>query len=359
LSNWFVRRSRERFWASDRQDRDKLDAYWTLYEVLLETTKLIAPFVPFLAETLWRELTRPFATATDSSPNAAKPNAASPTTAQSQGVPDSVHLCDYPVPSEANRNPDLAGSMRVLREIASLGRAARAAAKLKVRQPLSRVEVVLRDDRYTAWLSQHDALVCDELNVKAVDYTTDGQAYVEYVVVPNFKRLGPRVGRQMPAVKKALGDADGGKLLEEMQQHGKITLQVGGETLELDGEDVEVRLAAREGWTAAQGRDCVVVLSTEVTAELRLEGIAKDAIRMIQNRRKDLQCEFTDRIEIGLVSSESEVTEALEAHRQRIIDETLADVCGFDALPAAEGVTVKLGDYEAELFVRTVAKPPV
>jgi isoleucyl-tRNA synthetase len=344
LSNWYVRRSRDRFWASDKRDRDKLDAYWTLYEVLLETTKLVAPFVPFLAETLWQQLTAPFA------PQRRQPQ-------QERGLPDSVHLCDYPQPHDERIDADLSAAMRTLREIASLGRAARATAKLKVRQPLQRVEVVLRDDRYADWLRQHNALVCDELNVKQVEYTTDGRDYVEYVVVPNFKRLGPRVGRKMPAVKQTLLSADGGELLAEMQEHGKIRIEVDGEQLELDSEDVEVRLSAREGWTAAQGRDCVVVLSTEVTEELRREGIAKDAIRMIQNRRKDLACQFTDRIEIGLVAEDADVRAAVEAHRSWIASETLADAVDFAPLPETEAVSVKMGDYSAELFVRTVVKP--
>ncbi|WP_164101129.1 isoleucine--tRNA ligase [Candidatus Laterigemmans baculatus] len=343
LSNWFVRRSRDRFWASDRNDPDKLDAYWTLYEVLLETSKLIAPFVPFLAETLWQNLTAPFRGADAE--------------ATASSVPDSVHLCDYPEPSTANLDADLSTAMHVLREIASLGRAARASAKLKVRQPLARVEVVLADDTHTEWLRRHDNLVREELNVKAVDYTTDGREYVQYDVVPNFKRLGPRVGRHMPAVKKALAAADGGRLLVELQRDSKIELDVDGEVFELDGEDVEVRLSARPGWAAAQGRDSVVVLSTEVTEELRREGIAKDLIRTIQNRRKELGCEFTDRIEVAVVGDSEEVRAAVEEHRERIVNETLADLLEYEPIAETEPLTASLGDDDVQLYIRVVCTP--
>lgn len=344
LSNWYVRRSRDRFWANDRNDPDKLDAYWTLYEVLLETTKLIAPFVPFLAETLWQNLTSPFVEGARKA-------------GQDCQIPDSVHLCDYPAGSEANRDQDLSAAMKVLREIASLGRAARAGEKLKVRQPLSQVEVVLSDDRFTAWLRNHDNLVREELNVKAVDYTTDGREYVQYVVVPNFKRLGPRVGKHIPTVKKLLAAADGGKLLNELQRSGKIVLDLEGETLELDGEDVEVRLTARAGWTAAQGRDSVVVLSTEITRELLLEGIANDAIRMIQSRRKELGCEFTDRIEVGIPSDDADVLAAIESHHERIARETLADVLEFKRINETEPVEIKLNETTALLYLRVVCTP--
>ncbi|MEM6366232.1 MAG: class I tRNA ligase family protein, partial [Planctomycetota bacterium] len=165
LSNWYVRRSRDRFWSKQVDAPDKLDAYWTLYEVLLELSKLIAPFTPFLAETLWRELSRPFGS----------------------NALISVHLCDYPIPDESRTDHTLSDSMSLLREIASLGRAARADAKLKVRTPLSKVEVILADESRLAWLRDHDALVRDELNVKVVDYTTYGGDYVQYTVVPNFK----------------------------------------------------------------------------------------------------------------------------------------------------------------------------
>jgi len=344
LSNWYVRRSRDRFWASDRRDPDKLDAYWTLYEVLLETTKLVAPFVPFLAEKVWHHLVQPFF---EGDSQKGYPSE----------IPDSIHLCDYPTPRTEVMDSQLSASMELLREIASLGRAARAAVKLKVRQPLQRVEVVLTDDRFTDWLSLHNDLVCKELNVKRVDYTTDGRNYVQYAIVPNFKRLGPRVGRYLPAIKQQLVGADGGKLLAELNQHGKISLAIEGQFFDLDEEDIEIRLSPREGWTAAQGKFCVVVLSTEVTPELTREGIANDCIRMVQNRRKEIGCAFTDRIELGFLTSDEQTQVGIEEHRQRIAEETLADVLEFAAIQETPPVTITVGENDLEMYLRVIRKP--
>ncbi|MEL6110189.1 MAG: class I tRNA ligase family protein, partial [Planctomycetota bacterium] len=303
LSNWYVRRSRDRFWASDKESQDKHDAYWTLYESLVELTKLSAPFTPFLADTLWHRLTEPFAGRTL----------------------ESVHLCDFPSSDPTRIDSALSDSMRLLREIASLGRAARASEKLKVRLPLSEVTVILTDDSQIDWLRSHDALVREELNVKAVHYTTEGDQYVQYSVVPNFKRLGPKVGKQVPAVKKALGEADGNVLLAQLQSEGIVKLELGEQTIELDSQDIEVRLKAKDGWTAAQGLDCVVVLNTEVTPELQREGIAKDLIRVVQSQRKEIGCQYTDRIVVAVEPSNDEVRVAIEEHREMICEETLAD----------------------------------
>ncbi len=326
LSNWYVRRSRDRYWAKDSQSADKHDAYWTLYEVLVQLTKLIAPFVPFLAERLWQELTRPFG----------------------DRVLSSVHLCDYPEADAERIDTELSTSMKVLREIASLGRAARADARLKVRLPLAAVEVVLSEDAQIAWLQSHDSLVREELNVKSVAYTTDGGDYVQYSVAPNFKRLGPKVGKQIPVVKKLLGEADGNELLSQLQSTGVVSLSLpDGSVLELDDEDIEVRLQAREGWAAAQGASCVVVLNTEVTDDLRREGIAKDLIRAIQSQRKEIGCDYTDRIEVGVMTQDADTLQAIESHREMICQETLTQQLEVDALPGVDAVEIENG----ELFV--------
>ena len=171
----------------DKTAPEKLDAYWTLFECLTTTAKLIAPFVPFMSETLWQNLT-----------------------AAAGGGRESVHLCDYPSANSQLIDDDLSRQMSVLREIASLGLSARMAEKLKVRQPLSGVTVVLNDDRDQQWLENHDELLKTELNVQAVTYTVDAGEFVTYVTVPNFKRLGPRVGKLMPKLKQAFAAADGG-----------------------------------------------------------------------------------------------------------------------------------------------------
>ncbi len=245
---------------------------------------------------------------------------------------------------------NLSASMTLLREIASLGRAARAEAKLKVRLPLSRVEVVLTHDAHIAWLQDHDELVREELNVKAVEYTTQGDQYVQYTIVPNFKRLGPKVGKQIPAVKAALASADGNEFLQQLSSAGFVTLALPGGEVKLDSDDIEVRLQAREGWAAAQGSHCVVVLNTEVTDELRREGVAKDLIRTIQSQRKEIACEYTDRIEVGVVTEEDEVIVAIKQYGKLIAGETLADRVSIGEIEGAASVETESGT----VYVRKV-----
>ena len=183
LSNWYVRRSRDRFWASNKRATDKLDAYWTLYECLITTSKLIAPFVPFLAESLWQKLA---------------------VACFGEGVPESVHLCDYPIGDSSVVDEVLSTRMNLVRHISSLGRQARNDAQLKVRQPLSKVEVVLADNSHQPWLEQHAEVIADELNVKQINYSEEPDKYVEHEVLPNFKLLGPKLGKLMPKLKEGL-----------------------------------------------------------------------------------------------------------------------------------------------------------
>jgi isoleucyl-tRNA synthetase len=338
LSNWYVRRSRDRFWAADKRAPEKLDAYWTLYECLVTTAKLVAPFVPFVAETLWQNLA------------GTRPSTLDPRS------PLSVHLCDFPTGDPAAIDEALSARMNLVREIASLGRNARNAANLKVRQPLAKVEVVLADTAHQKWLEEHAALIADELNVKAVAFTTHGEEYISYSVVPNFKRLGPRLGKNMPAAKKMLSEVDAGKLLAELKETGKTTLKFpDGAAVDLDNEDIEVRLTAKEGWAAAQGKGSVVVLATELTPELIAEGLARDVVRLIQDRRKDINCEYTDRIEVGLVTSSDELSAAIEKFRDYVAQETLANTVGSKPLPGVEAVDAKVIGHDLSVFVR-VAK---
>jgi isoleucyl-tRNA synthetase len=290
--------------------------------------------VPFVAEAVWRNLAGAFG----------------------ERAVESVHLCDYPTPDDAVIDEALSERMALGREIASLGRSARMDAKLKVRQPLAKVEVILADDKHAQWLEQFKGVVCKELNVKRTEFTTEAEHYISYVVQPNFKRLGPRVGRLMPAVKKSLAGADGGELLAELRQHGKIRLDVADQTVELDEEDIEIRIKAKEGWTAAEGKRCVVVLSTELTPELIAEGFARDLVRLVQDRRKTQQCEFTDRIVVGVVTDSDDLRQAIQANLEYVMNETLAVELNFEPLPDAEGVELQIGDATVTLFVKVVSE---
>jgi len=442
LSNWYVRRSRERFWSSEtvQDSADKNDAYWTLYECLLTTCKLIAPFVPFLAEALWQNLavcgagvspakadvetmramaeqhgldyvnlsevvTHPSIVGLIPESVARKHTAIAlfesedkvtvavgdpmdydafdairyvvnrqieiaiapreaileaidrhyGRTAAGTAAPqvaESVHLCDYPTGDPAAIDVGLSEQMALAREIVSLGRSARMGAKLKVRQPLKQVEVVLADATHQAWLEEHASLICDELNVKRVEFTQKADQYITYSVQPDLKKLGPRLGKRLPTVRKLLAEADGGRLLAQLEADGRITLMLQDGPITLDADDIQVRLQAKEGWAAAQGHAVVVVLATELTPELIREGLARELVRTIQDRRKEMGCEFTDRITIGIETESDELKAAVEQFREYIQGETLALKIVFGSLAGAESMDVEAGGYSAKLYVQ-------
>jgi isoleucyl-tRNA synthetase len=357
LSNWYVRRSRDRFWSEDKRDRDKLDAYWTLYECLLTTSKLIAPFVPFLAEAIWQNLA------------AAE---------FGDRTLESVHLSDFPTADGSAIDTDLSARMAMVREIVSQGRAARVGAKLKVRQPLAKVEVILADRTHQPWLEEHSALIAEELNVKQVEFTEKADQYITYKILPNFKRLGPKVGPLLPALKNALKTADGSQLLAELQNAGKVSLPlyeadrsffsaaaddsgklVGtivqpGDNVVLEQEDIEVRLQAKPGWAAAQGKSCVVVLATELNDELLAEGWAREIVHVVQTARKEIDCQYTDRIALGVESDDPLVDGALRQFGDYIRGETLATELRtgpIDGVPATE---TKVGGTLLKTYVKVV-----
>jgi isoleucyl-tRNA synthetase len=292
----------------------------------------MAPFVPFVAECIWRNLAGVFG---------------------GRAV-ESVHLCDYPQANAQLIDTQLSQRMQLLREIASLGRSARMNAKMKVRQPLSLVEVILVDSTHQQWLEDHETLLCEELNVKQVEYSDQGEKYISYQVQPNFKRLGPRLGKLMPAVKKALVNADGAALLSQLRSRGKVVLELDDQLVELDGDDIEVRLQAKEGWMAAQGPHLVVVLATDLTPQLIREGHAQDLKRHIQDRRKALQCQYTDRIRVGIVTQSTEVWTAVDENIEFLRSETLAREIVRGSLENVEPVACTVADAEVKIYVQVV-----
>ena len=316
VSNWFVRRSRDRFWAPGRADggadtsAEKLDAYWTLYETLLTITRLAAPFVPFVTEAMWSNLSAPFG----------------------GRAPESVHLTDYPVGDATLVDADLVRRMALVREVASLGRAARAAERLKVRQPLSKVEVILAETRPddVAWLEAHADLVCDELNVKQFEVCREPDRYITRQILPDLKRLGPRLGKDLPKARDALAKADAGALLAALERDGRATVPLpGGGTAVIERGDVLVRTTARAGWAAAEGPRAVVVVASELTPELVAEGLVREVVHVVQTRRKALDLEFTDRIGLVFATESAELRKAIETHLGYIRAETLAATAHF------------------------------
>jgi isoleucyl-tRNA synthetase len=333
LSNWYVRRSRDRFWSEDKRDRDKLDAYWTLYECLLTTSKLVAPFVPFLAEALWQNLA---VAATDGR------------------AVESVHIADYPTVNASIVNESLAAEMQLVREIVSLGRGARTAAGLKVRQPLEKVEIILAKQEHRKWLASHVDLIREELNVKVVEFAERADQYVTYTVLPDLKRLGPRLGKQLPALKKALAETDAASLLARLAGDKPVTMTLTGGDVTLDEQDLQVRLQAKPGWAAAQGTVAVVVLSTELTAELIGEGFANEIVHSVQTRRKEISCEYTDRIEVAIDSDAPEIVAAVSDYADAIAAETLAKSVTIGKLPGVDPVELSLSGKNASLYVKVI-----
>lgn len=330
LSNWYVRRSRDRYWRAEFDD-DKADAYWTLYESLLTISKLVAPFVPFISEALWKALAcEPFG----------------------DRVAESVHLCDFPKADPAAIDESLSEQMRLVREVVSQGRSARMQAQLKVRQPLDKVFVVVADPTHRTWLEDHASLILEELNVKAIEFPTEAEQYITYSVLPDLKRLGPRIGKQIPALKKALSEIDAAALMSRMEADGNVTLSLGDSELELTPEDLQIRLQAKAGWAAAQGREAVVIISTELTDALIAEGWVREVIHAVQNRRKELGCEYTDRITIGIVTSAEPLRKAIEEHQATLMSETLATEVRFETVADCEAKSFDVEGHPLELYVR-------
>jgi isoleucyl-tRNA synthetase len=332
LSNWYVRRSRDRFWSGEHTV-DKLDAYWTLYECLLTTTKLIAPFVPFLAETLWRNLA---------------------VEATGLRALESVHLCDYPAGDRALVDEPLSEQMELVREIVSLGRSARMGAKLKVRQPLAKVEVVLVNPQHQTWLEAHTGLIREELNVKQVEFIPRADQYITYTVLPDLKRLGPRLGKRLPGLKQTLATVDAAALLAKLEAEREVTLDLPDGPVTLDSSDIQVRLQAKPGWAAAQGLRAVVVIATELTPELVSEGLARDFTHAVQNLRKDRGCQFTDRIVIGVVTGSPEVLTAIRDFADYIKSETLAVEIKLEPLPGVEPFVIDLAGQKVTVYIKVV-----
>jgi isoleucyl-tRNA synthetase len=310
LSNWYVRRSRSRFWAAGL-DADKLDVHWTLYECLVALAKLLAPFLPYATEEMWQNLVRrPF------------PGREA----------QSVHLCDYPKPDSEAVDHALSRAMGAVRDLVSLGLQVRTAKKLRVRQPLAAAELVLAEPDLESALGDHLDLIRDELNVREVHFVPNADDYVSYSVTPNFRALGPRVGKRMPALKKALAEMDGATLLAQLEANGHVALEIEGEELALGPDEIGVSLKARPGFEAAAGSSGVVVLSTTLTDELIAEGLFREVLNRIQTFRKELDLEYTGRIRLTLAAAPV-LLDAVRPRLEELSREALAVEVILDAPP--------------------------
>ncbi len=332
LSNWYVRRSRDRFWAEGLTP-DKNAAYATLYHCLVTVTGLAAPFVPFITETLYQNLVGSRG-------------------ADDEEFPESVHLTEYPEPETRFVDLALSDRMAMVREVTSLGRAARAQAKIKVRQPLDRVELILARSDAPAAIAECTSLIEEELNVKSVHFLEHADEYVRYEVKANFRTIGPKFGKDAPVIQKELrAYASPAALLRSLEEDGEapIVLPDGREVV-LTAEDVQVEVHAREGWTAAQGRVGVIVLHTEITEDLRKEGIANELVHHVQQLRKDLDLRYEQRIDLYVTGDEGVLT-AAAAHEERICRETLALTLALES-GDGDGHTVAIEGMSATIWVK-------
>jgi isoleucyl-tRNA synthetase len=332
LSNWYVRRSRRRFWRS-RADADTRAAFLTLWECLVTVAKLAAPFTPFVADELFTNLTGPDASS-----------------------PDSVHLADWPAPDGARSNEDLRRRMALARRLVGVGRAARTDARVRVRQPLARAVVVMpaseADD-----LRGLEGLVAEELNVKEVEVARGIEELVSYSVKPNFRILGPRLGARVRAVASALAALDAHEIVAALERDGRVRLKVEGSEVELAPEALDVRVEGRGGFSLAQDGPYGVALDLEVTRALADEGIAREVVRSIQDLRRSAGLEVSDRIELWLRPSSATVGAALEGHRDEIAAEVLATSThlGDEAPSEAASQTVELDEGVVAIALRRAA----
>ncbi|HET6881204.1 MAG TPA: DUF5915 domain-containing protein, partial [Pirellulales bacterium] len=205
--------------------------------------------------------------------------------------------------------------------------------------------------QYQAWLEAHTGLIREELNVKQVEFIPRADQYITYTVLPDLKRLGPRLGKRLPALKQALAAADAAGLLARLETDGQVTLDLADGPVVLDASDIQVRLQAKPGWAAAQGPRAVVVISTELTEDLVIEGIARELVHGIQTLRKERGCEFTDRIAVGVVTESAQVLRAVNDFAGYIQAETLAVELKTSALPGAESAEGDVAGEKVSLYI--------
>jgi isoleucyl-tRNA synthetase len=313
LSNWYVRRSRRRFWRTDPDapPSDTLAAQATLHTVLTTFSLLLAPMCPFVSDTLWRQLTG----AEES---------------------DSVHLADWPKTESAWVDRDLEAQMALARRLTSLGRAARSEAGVKVRQPLARALVFLPAD---APEILHD-IVADELNVDEIDTADELSEVIEFELVPNFKTLGPRLGERAKELRPALAALDSAVAAAELEAGRPITVVLAGEPVELSPEDIQLRVRGQEGFAVSRESGEVVALDLTLNDELRKRGLARDVVRLVQDLRKTSGLEVSDRIRLHLVGLDQ-----IAEHFDFIAREVLASEISAEP-DAGEGTVLELEDLD-------------
>ncbi len=297
MSNWYVRRSRERFWAKG-MEQDKINAYMTLYTALVTISKAAAPMIPFMTEDIYQNLVRNI----------------------DKTAPESIHLCDFPAVHEEMIDQELEDKMDEVLKIVVMGRAARNAANIKNRQPIGKMFVKAP----SALPEFYQEIIEDELNVKSVEFTDDVRAFTSYTFKPQLKTVGPKYGRQLGNIKKALSEVDGNEAMDTLNEKGALTFDFDGVKVELTKDDLLIDMAQTEGYVSEGDNTVTVVLDTNLTPELVEEGFVREIISKIQTMRKEADFEVTDHISVYQDKNEK-IAEILKAHEDDIKEEVLAD----------------------------------
>jgi isoleucyl-tRNA synthetase len=300
LSNWYVRRNRRRFWKSER-GKDKLAAYQTLYECITGVVKLMAPFAPFLAEELYRDLN----------------------VATQREATESVHLALMPAPVEEEIDGALEERMERAERIVMLVRAMRMKSNLKVRQPLSRLILPIAGEQEREDVRRMEDVILEEINVKAIEYVGDDSGIVRKKAKANFKSIGPKFGKSVQHVAQRIREM-GDEEIARLEKEGTLSLGVNGSTVTIAREDVEILREDIQGWLVESDGMLTVALDTEITAELEAEGTAREFVNRVQNMRKDAGFAVTDHITVAVRAPEG-LAATLSAMRAYIAAETLAD----------------------------------
>lgn len=302
LSNWYVRRSRARFWAKG-MEQDKINAYMTLYTALVTFAKCAAPMVPFVTENIYRNLVCSI----------------------DGNAPESVHLCDFPTADENKIDAELEKNMDEVLKIVVLGRAARNAANIKNRQPVAKMFV-----KAAEMPNFFVEIIEDELNVKAVEFRADMEEFVKYQIKPNFRVLGKKVGKQMGEVQNALKTLNGAAAKSELDKTGEFKLQLASGEVVLTAEDIEIAVSQTEGYNVQTENEISIALSTELTPALIEEGFVREIISKVQTMRRDSKFEVTDRIKI-FVDGNKKLAEIIIGNAEEIQKVALAEKIIFNA----------------------------
>ncbi|MGN1314406.1 MAG: isoleucine--tRNA ligase [Lachnospiraceae bacterium] len=302
MSNWYVRRGRERFWAKG-MEQDKINAYMTLYTALVTVCKLAAPMIPFMTEEIYLNLVRSI----------------------DKTAPESIHLCDYPGAEESRIDRRLEENMDQLLKVVVMGRACRNAANIKNRQPIGRMFVkagFTLDQFFTD-------IIADELNVKQVIFTDDVREFTSYTFKPQLKTVGPKYGKQLGGIQKALASLDGNSAMDELKEKGALTFTVDGVEVSLSQEDLLIAMSQKEGYVSEADNTVTVVLDTNLTDKLVEEGFVYEIISKIQTMRKDSGYEVTDHIRVAIAGND-EIAEIVKKNQAVIAEKVLADEFLFD-----------------------------